>query len=581
MKTRPTTVLYGESDAFLRPKAAHSKRVPELNNFNKSAKSRAILFLFATSAAVGLALPRADADTVFQQIGLTQLQTISPNINGAGVSVGQVEASISSTNVNLFEPNSSNAPNTQFTYFDGSGTSSGAYNPADGSWHANYVASFFYGANGAGVSPGVSHVYVFQEGDYYFDIYEAYAPATYMKAGIAKIINQSFVYSNETASQIGPLDATWDNYAAEFGTLYVSAVGDGGTGFQTGTTPVSYVNPPSDSYNGIAVAAYGGATGFGPTYDGRSKPDITAPGAYSSYTAPIISGAAALLVQAGEGTNLSGPVGLGASDTSVVAAGALTYSSNSTDPRTLKALLLNGASKPQGWTNSYSISGTNYTYNSATAYATTPLDPRYGSGIVNIYSSYENLNGGEHHFSGATTTPLGVVVSAVPNLPTVSAFDGWDFNSITASTTADGENHYVFSLPGSSNNSWDVTATLDWNKDFGAIGINHLMLYLLNSNGAAIASSTSMIDNVQQISLGGNTGLNALAPGKYDLVVQMLGGSDAIISGGSLQASEQYALAWNFTDPAQTPEPGSLVILAFGLLAIVSAGRTRGRRLSP
>ncbi len=515
----------------------------------------------------------ANADSILQQVGVTQLQQLAPQLTGSGVAVAQVEASTSSSNLNLFEPNSSNDPTATFKYFDGSGNSSSSYNSAYGSWHANYVASFFYGSGGVGVSPGVSQVFVYQEGDYYFDIYKNYTPASTTGGPTPAVVNQSFVYSNESSSQIMSLDQTWDNYAAEYNTLYVSAVGDGGSSFQTGTSPVSYINPPADAYNGIAVGAVGGATGIGPTWDGRSKPDITAPGAYTSYTAPIVSGVATLMVQAGRGTNLPGPVGFNASDPAISAQGTPAYTTAATDIRTVKALMLNGAVKPVGWTNSYSVNSGTYTYNAVSTNATTPLDPRYGSGVVNAYNSYENLAGGEHNYSSTTSQSIAALPSA-SSAPTANfsgsvseaasatnpaTVTGWNLATIAATASSNAVENYDFNLTGTSQNSWDVTATLTWNKNYNASGINHLMLFLLNSAGQQVAASTSMVDNVQQININPVLGTNSLAPGQYDLAVEMLGGVNAI------STSDTYALAWNFVDPTSVPEPAALAIFAAGV----------------
>jgi len=61
------------------------------------------------------------------------------------------------------------------------------------------------------------------------------------------------------------------------------------------------------------------------------------------------------------------------------------------DMRTIKALLLNGAVKPLGWTNSNS----------------SPLDARYGAGVVNVFNAYEQLAGGKHGFIASTTVGTG------------------------------------------------------------------------------------------------------------------------------------------------------------------------------
>ena len=331
-------------------------------------------------AAAFAAANAVHANTTFDQIGLTQLQSIAPNINGSGVNVAQVEASVSSTTQNAFEPNPANlSTHAQFTFIDSSGNSSGSYNSADASWHAGYVASLFYGGAGAGVAPEVSHVYVYAESYYFNTLYAGTAPIN-SSAGLApSVVNQSFIYPGVTSSTSQYLDQIWDNYAAQYNTLFVTAIGDGQT---TSTSTPSYVNAPADMYNGIAVGAYTGiggtpSTWVGPTWDGRSAPDLIAPGSYTSYTAPLVSGSAALLIQAGNAD-------IGGTGTASAA----------TDIRTVKALLLNGATKIQGWTNSYSANSGTYTYNATSANATTPLDPRYGAGMVNVYNADCRAGGG-------------------------------------------------------------------------------------------------------------------------------------------------------------------------------------------
>ena len=67
-----------------------------------------------------------------------------------------------------------------------------------------------------------------------------------------------------------------------------------------------------------------------------------------------------------------------------------------------------------------------------------------------------------------------------------------------------------------------------------------------------------MLDNLQQININSSLGMTTLAPGQYDLAVEMLGGSNLISN------SETYALAWNFVDPVSVPEPGAIAILLAG-----------------
>ncbi|MGC8625727.1 MAG: S8 family serine peptidase [Phycisphaerae bacterium] len=529
----------------------------------------------------------AGADSILQQVGVTQLQQLNPLLNGAGMSVGQVESSVGAASYTSFqyEPNPQNTnPSASFTFRCDDGAST-AFSSSSYSWHADDVANIFYGS-ASGVVPGVSSVYVYEIGDFANLFVFAQRPLT-GSSGIAagtnpEVVNQSFEYVNEPLDLITYIDNAWDNYAAANNTLFITAVGDGGSQ-ATGTTPASSINEPADDYNGIAVAAYGGGTGVGPTYDGRSKPDITAPGSYTSFSTPVVSGVATLMIQAGRGTDLSGPVGLESSDAAIVAQGATAYTTAATDIRTVKALLLNGAVKPTGWTNSYTVNSGTYTYHAVNVNAITPLDPRYGAGVVNAYNSYENLAGGEHNFTSATAQSIaalpGVTSAPVVNfssqpVETASAANpftitGWNLASIAAGTTTNAVENYDFNLPGTSANSWDLTATLTWNKDYNASGINHLLLFLLNSSGQQVASSTSLLDNVQQINISPTLGISALRPGPYDLAVEMLGGVNAI------STSDTYALAWNFVDPTSAPEPAAFALLATGLGLMIRPRRRR------
>ena len=554
------------------------------------------------TALAGAALSQSpvQADTTYQEIGLTNLQLVAPQLNGAGVSVGQVEAAPSSGASSLsFEANSNLAPGASFTYVDANGVSSSSYNATLGSGHANYVGSILYGANG--VAPGVSNVAMFSES--YFAQAFPVQQSPGVGSAVPSVINQSFMYSNASPGLIQTLNTEWDNIAAYTNVLYVTSIGDGET---TGTSPSSYINPPASMYDGIAVGVYSGTvTGntysasssssastswVGPTSDGRSKPDLVAPvpaftslGNYTSYTAPVVSGVAVLMEQAARGTNLPGPVGFNASAPAISSQGATAYTTAATDIRTVKALLLNGAVKPVGWTNSYSGNNGSYTYNAATTNAVTPLDPRYGSGVVNAYNSYENLAGGEHTYSSATSQSI-AALPTITSSPTASfsgsateaasatnpsTIAGWNLATIATTASSNAVENYDFNLTGASAQSWDLTATLSWNKDYNTTGINHLMLFLINSAGQQIAGSTSMVDNVQQININPALGINSLMPGQYDLAVEMLGGGNAISS------SETYALAWNFADPTSVPEPAALAIFAIGLGMMFMVPRKR------
>ena len=185
-------------------------------------------------------------------------------------------------------------------------------------------AGNFYGISG-GVATNVAHVDNYDANDYCrstnSSLPRIHGVAARVNIG-DPVVNQSFTWGIVPVNEQQAIDSAYDNYAAQYNTLFVSAANNGG--------PVS---APGTSYNCISVGAYGGSSSYGPTIDnGRAKPDITAPAGVTSYSTPQVAGAAALLMQAG----LRGDGG----------------STNSAgDIRLVKALLLNGAIKPADWTN--------------------------------------------------------------------------------------------------------------------------------------------------------------------------------------------------------------------------------------
>jgi len=553
-----------------------NRQIAAASAAGKTRKSRSILLASVACISASALWPVA-------------VQAITALPDGAGVAVAQVEANLiqgsaAATN-DQFEVQSSNSSTISaapFTYMDFNGyisssagysysiTSGGtttAYSDSVSS-HADTVAGYFYGSSGYGT--GVSSVANIDAGvfqGYFLGIPGATstAPAfnvqhtTYVSPAQngsqtinlanVKVINQS--YTDQTSNKnsisdasyntwIAAVNAAYDNYTNNNGTIFVSAVGDGSA---TYTTTPSQINPPATAYNSIAVGAYSyssTATGLGPTNDGRSKPDIVAHGSYTSYSTPIVSGAAAAMVQAGTSAD-----GYSSSDGLTQAA----YSQAATDERTVKALLLNGAVKPSGWTNNYTGTNDSYTYLAPTANATTPLDPRYGAGIVNLANSYANLLAGR---TAASTTPI-------------AQKEGWDFSSISSGTTNTAI--YTFDLS-SASQAYDLTSTLVWNAQVQSLvtieptvtyityneTLNNLDLMLYNSADTLVASSASTVDNVQQI-----FSLN-LTPGTYHLEVVDKGGGASWASN-----TDSYALAYNFQ---AVPEPAALLILMLGLAAM-------------
>lgn len=434
--------------------------------------------------------------TAADTIGLEALRSAAPPLDGLGVHVAQPEG-IEAENSARWQPNPSLARSgVHFSFTSTNGTATHFPNQmGNESSHANAVAARFYGAN-AGVAPGVTAVDCY-EADYFYQ--SIVAPLTPIPA---RIINQSFIFQTAITNEQVAVNREYDDYADRFNVLFVNGLGNGGIPY-----------PAATAYNGIGVAAFGGASSVGPTIDHqRSKPDLTAPAGVTSFSTPLVAGAAALLLQAA----LRGDGG----DT------------NAADVRVLKALLLNGAVKPADWV----------------APVNQPLDTRYGSGVLNVFNSWNQLRSGRitrqetTSVTGAAAHPPGSVSESVTNRA------GWIFASITNNAAEDTVQHHYIDLPVGPT-SYGATLTLVWNKQEGRSALNDLDLHLLDAvSGESMGQSTTFVNNVEHLHL------TRLAPGRYDLQVLKNFGTP---STGRVSASETYAVAFEFYSVDLDVQPGT------------------------
>ena len=446
-------------------------------------------------------LPATSTAAVPGDSGLTAFRAVTTNLDGSGIHVAQPEASLT-TNLLTFEVNPTNVPQPalSYVYTTFTGTTDSFPNALGvESSHADTVGGIFYGIP-FGVATNVANVDNF-EADYFYSNY--LSDPTLPDIG-DQVVNQSFTFGPLSASDQESLDSDYDNYAVQNQTLFVSAANN------FGNNPV--VCAPGTDYNCISVGAYANGTyvnSIGPTSDnGRCKPDLTAIGGATSFSTPLVAGAATVLMQAGlRGDGGRDPGG-------------------ATDFRTIKAVLLNGAVKPPDWTNS----------------TASPLDARYGSGVMNVLNAYEQLAGGEHAFLSGTRVPIGSPHPPDNRPGQIAALSGWDFNTNTSAANFDAINHYYFQpVSGGGAGAWTVTATLVWNRQLGESNINQLSLFLYDcARSNLMACSTSLVDNVQHLYVP------RLSPGRYDLQVWKAGG----IAGSNIVSdAETYALAWALVSP--------------------------------
>jgi Subtilase family len=428
------------------------------------------------------------------QIGVTLLRAMTTNVDGSGIRVAQPEANFDlGTNWEV-NPAVVGQPAARFTYYSHFGSTTNFPNSfSSESGHADGVGWNFYAPTGYGVATNVAHI-----DNYDADFFITNYVFNLLPCPPASVVNQSYTFGPLSSAGQQAVDSAYDDYAEASGILFVSAVDNGGN-----------VHAPGTAYNSIGVAAFGGGSSVGPTIDnGRCKPDLAAPAPQTSEATPQVSGAAAVLLQAA----LRGDGGGNTNDAS--------------DLRVIKALLLNGAVKPADWTNANS----------------SPLDARYGAGVLNVFNSYEQLAGGEQTFCASNLISAGTAHPPVATTNTVSANSGWDAEIIFSGATNDAANHYFFNV-----SNGMATATLVWNCQFGETNINDLDLFLFDAaNSNLVACSTSRVDNVEHIFVP------QLAAGRYDLQVVKNGGTNVVSD------AEIYTLAWAFVSPtAQIAKSGT------------------------
>jgi hypothetical protein len=415
-------------------------------------------------------------------MGVTALRMLDPTLTGTGVTVGQAEALVDTNAAFEINPAAVGEPQSFFNWISTNGNFTNFPNAAGTeSSHADAVGEDIFGA-ATGVSPGIAHLDNY-EADYFYN-YTVVSGTPIPDAAV----NQSFTFGIEPPDQ-QPVDSAYDNFIANNGTVMCSAA------VGIGTSP----GAPGTAYNCIGIGAYGAYAYsiIGPTLDnGRSKPDIVGPGSAISFIAPYVTGAAAILLQAGA---------RGDGGTNIFAA---------TDCRTVKALLLDSALKPFDWTNS----------------TTAPLDQRYGAGVLNVYYAHQQLAGGQHAYTSSGSVSEGAAHPPISS-GALEPVAGWDFETITT-LLDDAVNHYFFGVT----NDSTFTGTLVWERRANLTSINNLGLFLYNATtGALLGASMSSVDNVQQVYIP------HVMPGKYDLEVVKYGSPSQNVT-----PAETYALAYQF-----------------------------------
>jgi len=330
---------------------------------------------------------------------------------------------------------------------------------------------------------------------------------------------------------------------AGFNTLVVGSSGPNGT--YTGRSSFSSFGPNS-YYNPNTGAITDGV---------RARVDILAPGEeidMPDYTGNVSQTGA---YWAASGTSMAAPAVAGAASLLVDAARDKGYA-NGADNRVLSAVLMNSATKLNGWTNNAATVSGNWK-------TTQALDFQQGAGQVNLKKGFDQQNAG-------TTDVAGLGGGTVKSI-------GWDFGQVSDTAATD----YLIDpvlLAGS-----NFTATLVWNEGAKAtgdasgvtgssVGVTHLSdldLQLWTSNAGVatdlVAESNAGFINREHINF--TIGKNY----HYILRVKFLGQNYNFDQHAN---SEAYGLAWYGT-PAAVPEPASMAVLGLGFMGLVLRRRRK------
>lgn len=413
---------------------------------------------------------------------------------GLDVIVGQVEA-----------PDSSGQfmPDTNDPDFDGKYLIRRSGGPATPSSHATNVAKKFYGISNS-LAPGVWFINCYQVNSWlqggYLHVGAAGTPPD-SAVGDLKIWNNSWIGTFGTVNADHDALRRIDWLIERDDVVFAGGLNNG----------VEQQPLLSYGYNSIVVGRRDGDHSAGDVpspYDGagRMKPDITGPLFTTSDAIPIISGAAAMLVEQAR-NDASLPSEAEASET-------------------IKAILMASATHngPSGsglaWTNNSPSSGDE---RGSTA---RPLDELVGAGHLDVNRAHMMMAGGQTNGGNSVAT-------AAP-----ATAHGWSFDAIVAGE----QRNLRFTLP---EGAEEFSVIAIWNRDvadnFGSFTLADLNLALLrieDGNAASLVGnpgvwidgnvrSNSAVDNVEHIYVGD------LEPGDYIVQLTSAGGD-----------ATDFALAW-------------------------------------
>lgn len=288
---------------------------------------------------------------------------------GVGVVVAQIEAESGLAGAGPDDTTRSHAPDRSLAEFDGVDFRNARGIKHWGSSHANITARRFYGRKRS-FAPGVTDVYLYKANAFLGRLSqpESLAPA--------RIWSHSWIGSTKSD---GSLLRALDRNAQRYEWLVVTGLANRGE------------NSPllSSAFNVLSVGRSDGGHAIGAARVNRlygaerGRPHIVAPASTVSEAVPIVSSAAAVLIETARQQVAAGksPRGTTTFDNRRVLDGARAL--------TLRAALMAGASR------SVAADMTPGYREDATVRTDNGLDTRFGAGQLNLYNSYNIIAGGQ------------------------------------------------------------------------------------------------------------------------------------------------------------------------------------------
>lgn len=474
-----------------------------------------------------------EADKVLQpqglnHVGVYALRRIEPALTGSGVRFAVICRSITYLNG---EPQNDYRPSVahecfraeQLTFHDLGQL------PAGVSLHSTAICSILLGED-----PDAFNLHL---GPFH---YQGVAPAS--KADIYEfwyfLINNVFPHVPPevdvvTASMGSQFEHSWtrgiESLAEDYGLLVVAGIGNGSSASDPPLYPgagpnvigvgvVNSVNTENPATNLAHFAlAYPQHSSFGPTADGRCKPDIVAPGncLAASTSAPD------LYELTGNWSSFSTPIAAGAAGLLVQKAKADPRLSLAVSPQSgncvMKAILMNSAVKLPYWHKGRLGSDDDHVV---------PLDYIQGAGMLNAVGAYQHLVAGQSGPGEVSPT-------------------GWDLNQLDRQRTLGN----VYSITVAEPADKFITVTLAWNRHYRSVypfepdaakdSNLRLELWAIDpqsrDNGHLLDYSDSAVDNLEHIYC------RALADcTSYEIIVLYSDLDERSQTG----ATQRYGLAW-------------------------------------